>query len=279
METLNEINFGIVQGRLSTPPDNSLQWFPETCWEKEFSIANQLKYDFIELIVEENHNKNNPIWSSSGRKRIIELTKNNNLCTPTMCNCFLLENSLIKSSGVIDQALELIRCSHEIGVSKMVLPLFEQSEMNKNNYEMYIEPIITIANYAEEHKVSICLETILNGKTFLNFFDSLKHPNVYCVFDTGNMIAENHDIYSDILLLKNKINYVHIKDKNQTNENVLLGTGLVNFKKVLEAFKLIGFKGLFTFETVRGSDPIRTAKYNKAFLTFFFNEVYGTLKT
>ena len=59
------------------------------------------------------------------------------------------------------------------------------------------------------------------------------------------------------------------KDKDLYNKNVLLGTGMVDFKKVFEAFNDIDYRGPFTFETTRGSDPVNTAKYNINFAKFF----------
>jgi sugar phosphate isomerase/epimerase len=62
---------------------------------------------------------------------------------------------------------------------------------------------------------------------------------------------------------------VHIKDKNSNNENVLLGTGLVNLESVFYALNDIKYNGPYTFETTRGSDPINTAKYNMNLVNFF----------
>lgn len=75
--------------------------------------------------------------------------------------------------------------------------------------------------------------------------------------------------YKEILLLKNLIGHVHIKDKNKKKENVILGTGLVNFNDIFKAIKKIGYKKKFTFETTRGANPIETAKYNINFCNFF----------
>jgi len=44
---------------------------------------------------------------------------------------------------------------------------------------------------------------------------------------------------------------------------------MVDFKKVFEAFNDIDYRGPFTFETTRGSDPVNTAKYNINFANFF----------
>ena len=64
------MSFGIVQGRLSTPPNNQLQWFPQEEWEQEFDIASQVGLNYIELIAERQHNPDNPIWNINGIERI-----------------------------------------------------------------------------------------------------------------------------------------------------------------------------------------------------------------
>ena len=68
---------------------------------------------------------------------------------------------------------------------------------------------------------------------------------------------------------------MHIKDKNEKGENVLLGTGLVNFNDVFRALKKINYQGPFTFETTRGRDPIRTAKFHMQLVEFFHGEHFG----
>ena len=97
----------------------------------------------------------------------------------------------------------------------------------------------------------------------------VNHSSVKVVFDTGNRVAFGHDLYSDILLLGDSITHVHIKDKNKKNENVYLGTGLVNFYDVFRALKKINYTGPYTFETYRGSDPIRTARYHMSVTEYF----------
>ena len=62
---------------------------------------------------------------------------------------------------------------------------------------------------------------------------------------------------------------VYLTLLNIINENTLLGTGLVNFEEVFYALNDINYDGPFTFETVRGSNPIKTANYNMQLVEFF----------
>ena len=69
----------------------------------------------------------------------------------------------------------------------------------------------------------------------------------------------------------------HIKDKNMEDQNVILGTGKVNFLEVFRALKKINFTKSFTFETRRGLDPINTCKFNINFINFLYLEAFNEL--
>jgi len=268
----NNLKFGIVQGRLIQSPEGCLQWFPQESWESEFFLAPALGYDFIELIGERDHNSDNPIWSDFGIKKIRELCVQNNLSLHAFCDDYIIDHPLLEDKAVVDEVLDFIGRGKLLGVQKIVLPLFEKSELTDINYPDYKEPLIKIANAAQNANILVCIETVLDGKSLQKVLNDYNHPNIKCVFDTGNRIAFGHDIYSDIVLLDQQIQHVHIKDKNAANENVRLGTGNVNFYEVFKSLFRIGYKGPFTYETFRGHNPVRTARYNRVFTDYFVEE-------
>ena len=272
LNSILDHTFGIVQGRLITPPGNELQWFPQEEWDKEFELASELGMNYIEFIVERQHNMHNPIWDDDGIEKIKKLARKNNLLLHAFCNDYIIDHCLIKSKKVVDQTLNLILKGKQLGLEKLIIPLFENSELNFSNYKSYADALKEIGDVAKENDILICLETILNGEQLLEVLKSFDHQNIFCVFDTGNQIAFKHDIYSDILLLGEYIKHIHLKDKTNQDENVLLGTGKVNFQKVFKSLDEINYNGPYTFETTRGRNPIETAKYNLSFINFFISD-------
>lgn len=265
--------FGMVQGRLVQSPPGQLQWFPQNYWESEFFLAASLGIDYIELIAERNHNSLNPLWSDEGVAQIKALAQRNKLSLYAFCNDYIVDHSLAKSTEVLNQNLRLIERGALLGCEKYILPLFEQSELTTSNVSEYAIPLRAIADKAAESGIIVCLETVLNGTELLDVLNEVDHPNVSVVYDTGNRVAYGHDLPGDIRLLGEKISHVHIKDKNKADENVILGTGLVNFLQVLEALTDIKYAGPYTFETQRGNNPLNTAKYNMELVRFFYTEV------
>jgi sugar phosphate isomerase/epimerase len=262
------IRFGMVQGRLTQSPPDCLQWFPQDFWEDEFNTAAEIGVDYIELIAETHYNSSNPLWSRDGLIKIQKLVVENELTLHALCNDFIIENSLLDDE-VIKQNFDLINQGKNLGVEKYVMPLFEASELNIKNMNSFINPIRTVAKAAHDNGMITCLETILTGKELVELIKLINLPYVKVVYDTGNRVAFGHDLPSDIRLLGDLIAHVHIKDKNKKNQNTLLGTGLVDFEQVFYALDDINYDGPFTFETVRGKDPVKTAIYNMQVVEFF----------
>jgi len=268
----DDLRIGIVQGRLIQSPPGHLQWFPQDHWELEFFLAAALGIDYIELIVERSHNPDNPLWSDGGIGRLKDLVKRNGLSFFAFCNDYIIDNALPDNKKVLDQNLSLIERGALLGCEKYILPLFERSELNIGNVDDYVAPLRVIADKAAELGITVCLETILNGTELIEVLDRLNHPAVSVVYDTGNRVAFGHDLPGDVRLLGSRISHVHIKDKNVANENVILGTGLVNFLQVFEALAEINYNGAYTFETYRGKNPLRTAAYNIELIKYFYKE-------
>ena len=272
---IHPLCFGIVQGRLIQSPPDQLQWFPQDYWESEFFLASALGIDYIELIAERNHNSENPLWSDAGVDSIKSLVERNGLLLHAFCNDYIVDHALPKSDDVLAQNLKLIERGALLGCEKYILPLFEQSELTLENVDEYVVPLRLIAEKAEQSGITVCLETVLNGAELITVLDRINHPAVSVVYDTGNRVAFGHDLPADICLLGSRISHVHIKDKNTFNENVIIGTGLVNFLKVFEALAAIDYQGPYTFETQRGSNPLRTAGYNLGLVKFFYEECFS----
>ena len=274
MSPNHDLRFGMVQGRLIQAPPGQLQWFPQNYWASEFFVAASLGIDYIELIAERNHNPDNPLWTDDGVAQIEELVQRNGLSLHAFCNDYIVDHSLVKGAEAVEQSLRLIERGALLHCEKYVLPLFEKSELTIDNAFKYVAPLRAIADKAAEAGITVCLETVLNAADLIEVLNMINHPAMSVVYDTGNRVAFGHDLPGDIRLLGNRISHVHIKDKNKANENVILGTGLVNFSQVFDALSQINYTGPYTFETNRGKNPLRTACYNMELIKFFHTEAF-----
>jgi sugar phosphate isomerase/epimerase len=262
--------YGIVQGRLSVPPDGQLQWFPVDIWPNEFYSAKLIGLNYIELLAERNYNSDNPIWSYTGRNLLLEHAASTGLSMYSSCIDYVIENSLVNdlNSDTFNHVKRFIEASSCLGCKIVIIPLLENSDLNTSTLS-YLLPIIrSIASIAADFDIVVAIESLLDAKSLSNFLDLVKMDNVKCVFDTGNRVLLSNSLSDDVIALGDKIAHVHIKDKDSFGNNVLLGTGNVNFISIFRSLRDIEYRGSYVFETTRGTRPLDTAYFHLQFCNF-----------
>ena len=264
-------NVGMMQGRLSDSPDGILDWFPENCWEAEFNTASKLGYGYIELIAEKKHNPDNPIWTGSGMDMMRQVANATQSKLSFLCNNYIIENAILKEDALV-QLERIFRNCHLLGIQHVILPFLEASEIKLKEMKVYSAVLKRHADFAWELGINIHIETNLHGNDLLEFVSLVNAENVFILIDTGNYNLYQFDIFRDIDLFGNLIGHVHIKDRDTNGNNVLMGTGNVDFLKILTALHNISYRGKFTFETNRGLNAVNTAKHNISFFDFLYHE-------
>ena len=259
-----------MQGRLIDSPNGQLDWFPQDSWEDEFNISSELGIDFIELVSEKNHNKENPIWSKKGRLKIKHLIKKNKLKQPYLCFNFMMNNSILKQTTLL-YFKELLEVCNDLKIKNIILPFFDKSLITDSNFKIISEQIKSISKLALKNKISIILETAISGNKMMKFINNINMENVSILVDSGNYFEFGFDLVKDLNLFKNFIGHVHIKDKDNYGNNVVLGTGGVDFKVFFDELKKINYNYNYTFETTRGNNALNNARFNLLFFKKHFN--------
>lgn len=269
--------FGICQGRLTEPPNNELQWFPGDKWSKEFSTAAKIGYSFVELLVERNHNLNNPLWTKSGRKEILKKSKDSEISTYSACLDYIIDNSFSKNNEldieIVDYTKNFIDCCKDIGIKLIVLPFLEKSSLSSQNIHLAKKFLEIIGSYAFYYRIKISIESIANPLLISELLEDYQKFKVGCVFDTGNRALICKDLIEEVRSLGKYINHIHLKDRDSNNNNVIIGTGFVDFISIFKVLKEINYKGRYSFETNRGRNALNTALHNLNFMNFIIEEV------
>jgi sugar phosphate isomerase/epimerase len=115
-----------------------------------------------------------------------------------------------------------------------------------------VNNISSIAGYALENGVKICIEAINRYETyFLNtlakaykFVKEVNHPAVCIMADLFHMSLEENNIGNSLRMISDKLIHVHIAD----NTREAAGLGTTDFKEVVYTLKDIGYTGSLTME-------------------------------
>jgi sugar phosphate isomerase/epimerase len=261
---MKKLDLGFIQGRMtSTPSKNILQYFPQKNWKSEFFYAKKNKFQFIEYFGERKFNKKNPFWSSKGLKKINSLVKTYNLFNYSFCDDYFINHSFLRFKKFKNYTESIVNNLSSLKIKIYVLALFEKSEINKKNLINFVEKIKYLSQKLEKKKIKLALEINLDNKNIKKLINLVNSKNLFLVYDTGNRLKKGNLQYEDIIELKKFICHIHLKDKNWKGQNVVLGSGKVNFKKIFKALKKIKYQGKYTFETNRGEEPIETMRNNR----------------
>lgn len=132
------------------------------------------------------------------------------------------------------------------------------------DYEKLIQRLRTIAALFDESGIQLSFETGQEeGHALARFLDDLAAPNVGVNFDPANMIL--YDMGDPIEGLKTLVPYlqqVHIKDAHRTKvpgtwgEEVVVGTGEVDWPAFMEILHRANYKGALVIEREAGEDRV-----------------------
>ena len=267
--------FGISQGRLT--PSDQLQRFPSEAWQLEFSNAKKIGLTFIELLTERHFNKNNPVWSSIGRQEIRGACATSGCEIYSICIDYIIDHSMLDdgSKATLKHVEDVFVAAADLGCEIVIFPLLEKSNLDLNSADQFVQIFLALSKKARKYNLTICVESLMKASDLVSFLERVDEDNVRAVFDTGNRVIQHdgNDLYGEILRLNKFIKHIHIKDKTSDGENVILGTGLVDFRSVFLALRKIDYEGPLNFETTRGRDPLATAAFHIALCEFFKYEV------
>jgi CMP-N,N'-diacetyllegionaminic acid synthase len=256
---------GILQGRLSPSPTGALQNFPAD-WNSEFDVARSAGLGTIELLVEREHNPRNPIWTEAGRRLIAEARERTGVGTAVICVDYPISHA-IEAPETLDYLATLFECCKQLGnIQTCVLPLMEASELRGTDVRRIIPALRRLADAAKPMGMTLAIETHLDASALLLFLGMVAHPLLRVCYDTGNTVPLGHDVAGDIRKLGRCIGHVHIKDKTMDGQNVALGTGQSPLVEAVLALQDIGYAGRISFESVRGQDPLDTARHQLDFI-------------
>jgi len=268
---------GIIQGRL-TPSGGKLQCFPYGKWREEFSVAREVGFDCIELIVERAADAPNPLWEPEGIRGLLDASKESGVRAFSITDDRIMGAGLLKSEGPeaaasFDGTVNLIRQMKKIGATRLILPFLEQASLKSDREaflaaKAHLEKLLPIA---EAHGVTLMVEDDLPVPMQRELLSSTGGKVGVC-YDTGNRIWHGFDPAAEILELAPLVRHVHVKDKAPDGKNVMLGKGRVDFAAVFSSLKRIGYGGPLILETSRGDEEVQAGRENLAFVKRLLSE-------
>ena len=268
---------GIMQGRLTPPTDQRIQYFPQNDWEKEFELAAKAKIDCIEWIYDLQGSGVNPLSTDSGIEKIKNLSAKFDVQVLSVCADYFIEKPLLRASAEeIKERQETLqwlmqRCQL-LGMNRLVLPFVDASRIDTDDeLDCVCKCLIDALSMAEITDIEIHLETSLTPERFANMLSRLPHPMLKVNYDSGNSASLGYNPRDEFAAYGSRIGSVHIKDRILGGSTVPLGKGSADFPALFECLKNVKYSNDFILQVARGipGDEVNWAQSNQAFVRRF----------
>ena len=265
-------NIGFMQGRLiKSEKKNSLQYFPDKHWHKEFEYAKSVNLKIMEWTINYENMNQNPLYNGElvQLKRLIEDYK---IKIPSITNDFFMQKPFFKKKNlkiknkILEKLRTIILNGNKIGIKYHIFPLVDNGSIKSSSEEkILIKEIRKLSNFLNKNSL-ILFETDYNPQRVIEFVKKFKSNKIGINYDTGNSAALNYDFNKEIKYFR-YVKNIHIKDRVLNGKSIRLGYGNWDYKKF---FKLIkgNYKGNFILQTARSPKnmDIHEIKLNIKFL-------------
>jgi hexulose-6-phosphate isomerase len=251
---------GIMQGRLSEPKEQGIQFFPFDNWENEFVSAQEIGLNEIEFIFDFERYEENPLWSAAGIARINELVKETGVKVNHICADFFMRRPFFRVEEKIRQTnveilKKLIIAAKQINARNIEIPLVDNSSIKTDEEKkILLQSLQEVLPAAQANNITISLETDLPPKKFLELLRECSSPTIKANYDSGNSSGLGYDHYEEVTTLGSYIKNIHIKDRIFGGTTVALGTGSADFDRFFQALKEINYQNGFILQAARGED-------------------------
>lgn len=190
------------------------------------------------------------------------------------CNCTYQnpahENRYVRKTYV-DYMKDLVDLASNLGAKIIVTSAGIIKGISREEaYKYCAECLREIENYSSLHRIKIAVEAVNRFITnFINKTDQalkliryVDKPFIGITLDTFHMNIEEKSIDKSIIAAGKSLFHFHLADNNR----LAPGLGHVDFTKIIDNLKEIGYEGNLSMEIQAIDDPVKEAKFGLNFI-------------
>ncbi|MFQ1055644.1 xylulose 5-phosphate 3-epimerase [Gilliamella apicola] len=230
-------------------------------WQQKMLEAKSLGFDFIELSIDESDERQARLdWSDEEIYSLRHLCEENGVFFHSICLSAHRKYPFGSADATIREHAKSIMCkaitlAYKLGVRVIQLAGYDvyYEPANLQTHQRFIAGMQWCAKQAEKAGVMLAVEIMdTNYLNSLSKFEILKaeinSPYFMAYPDVGNISGWNYDVSTELLLSRNHIVQIHLKDTYKVKPNyagqfrdLVIGEGEVDFSAVFRTLKSIDY--------------------------------------
>jgi len=178
--------------------------------------------------------------------RYLSLSREHRIPIDGTCVDRLHDNGLKSDPLALRWVRDSIRLTGALQTKVLLLPFFGKwAIQTREEGNAVADALVQLAPQAEKAGVILGLEDTISAEDNVRIMDRVKSKNVLVYYDVGNSTNAGFDVVKEIRWLgKERICQFHLKDNPH-----YLGEGSIDFPRVIEAIRDIGYTGAANLET------------------------------
>ena len=237
-------------------------------FEESFQKTKDIGFDGIELCMGVNY-REHLLWQDDGIDKVNSLAAAADIEVSSLspggftAYSFMHPTDSVRSEGIA-KLQYLAEIAPQLGAKVILVPFFGNGKIEDDHIDAqrFIDGLKTAAETAEQHGVSLAIESTLSAEQHQQIIDNVGSPAVGVYYDMGNATGLGYDSPAEIRSLGTAITQMHIKDTGGNHA----GEGDVDFPAVFEAAHAVGYDSWFVLETPGKDDPVASAAKNLNFV-------------
>ncbi len=240
----------------------------ELSWQQKLQEAKSLGFNFIEISIDESDERRARLdWSDDEIYALKRLCEQNQIPLHSMCLSAHRKYPFGSADETVrNQAKDImnkaLRLAYKLGIRVIQLAgydVYYEPASNKT-HQRFIEGMQWSAKQAE--KVGIMLAVEIMDTNYLNSlskFEILKRevnsPYFMAYPDVGNITGWNYDTCTELLLSRDHIVQIHLKDTLKVKNNyfgqfrdLVIGEGEVDFLAIFKTLKMMNYSAPLVIE-------------------------------
>jgi L-ribulose-5-phosphate 3-epimerase len=178
--------------------------------------------------------------------RYVTLSREHRIPIDGTCVDRLHDNGLKSDPLALRWVRDSIRLTSSLQTKVLLVPFFGKwAIQSREEGNAVAGALAQLAPEAEKAGVILGLENTISAEDNVRIMDRAKSKNVLVYYDVGNSTNAGFDVVNEIRWLgKDRICQFHLKDNPH-----YLGEGTIDFPRVIQAIRDIGYTGVANLET------------------------------
>lgn len=234
----------------------SYQAFPSDLWQREFKLAYERGLEHIEWVADSPSLDHNPIFADASA--IKTCCDDFGVNVVSVCADFLMDQPLdVDVPGSWRHIDNLLTTMASLNVKYMVIPCVDSSSLSDHgSRNRLLRSLRVLHGYLEDGDIHVALETDLPPVAFRELLEELDPDRFGVNYDIGNSASIGFDPADELGNYGDRVELLHVKDRQLHGGSVRLGTGSADIRGVLRTLRELQFEGPVTLQCFRDFEGV-----------------------